>query len=152
MRVKVEVDPPLEEVEGKLRRFRGSEIQRGILGNLAKVVHSRIHKEAPQKTGDLKKAIVLRQAGAMTWDITIDQGRRAYKYEHYVRLGTAPHVIRPVKKKALFWPGLPHPVKSANHPGTKANPYFDRGIDNSQGDIRQAEEEMGIKIEQELTQ
>jgi len=31
-------------------------------------------------------------------------------------------VIRPKKKKALYW-GV-QPVKKVNHPGTKANPYL----------------------------
>ena len=32
---------------------------------------------------------------------------------------TPPHVIRPKTKKALFWPGAGHPVKSVKHPGSK---------------------------------
>lgn len=34
--------------------------------------------------------------------------------------GTPPHVIRPRFKKALFWPGARHPVKSVRHPGTRS--------------------------------
>jgi phage virion morphogenesis protein len=39
---------------------------------------------------------------------------------------TAPHVIRPKNGKALMWPGLAHPVKSVNHPGSDipARPFL----------------------------
>jgi hypothetical protein len=43
----------------------------------------------------------------------------------YQDQGTKPHVIRPRKKRALFWPGAGHPVKRVNHPGTKAMHYMD---------------------------
>lgn len=34
--------------------------------------------------------------------------------------GTRPHVIKPRKKKALFWKGAAHPVRIVFHPGTPA--------------------------------
>lgn len=39
---------------------------------------------------------------------------------------TGPHVIKPKNKKALFWPGAKHPVKSVNHPGSDipARPFL----------------------------
>jgi len=39
---------------------------------------------------------------------------------------TGPFVIRPRNKKALFWPGAEHPVKSVTHPGFKipARPFL----------------------------
>jgi len=39
---------------------------------------------------------------------------------------TAAHVIRPGNKKALFWPGAPHPFASVNHPGSRipARPFL----------------------------
>lgn len=47
------------------------------------------------------------------------------KYGRFLEEGTAPHVIRPKNKKALFWPGAAHPVKQVNHPGTKAYPILE---------------------------
>lgn len=47
------------------------------------------------------------------------------KYGGALEEGTAPHVIRPKNKKALFWPGAAHPVKKVNHPGTKAYPIIE---------------------------
>jgi len=40
---------------------------------------------------------------------------------------TPAHEIRPKHKKALFWPGAKHPVKSVQHPGSDIKPtYFFR--------------------------
>jgi phage virion morphogenesis protein len=42
---------------------------------------------------------------------------------------TKPHTIRPKNKRALFWPGAAHPVRSVNHPGSHipARPYLGMG-------------------------
>lgn len=37
---------------------------------------------------------------------------------HWIEYGTRPHWIRPKHKRALFWPGLEHPVRAVFHPGT----------------------------------
>ena len=47
-------------------------------------------------------------------------------YAWYVHEGTNPYTIRPKAKKALWWPGALHPVKSVRHPGIKANPFVER--------------------------
>lgn len=47
------------------------------------------------------------------------------KYGRFLEEGTAPHVIRPKNKKALFWAGAAHPVKKVNHPGTRAYPILE---------------------------
>jgi hypothetical protein len=44
----------------------------------------------------------------------------------FVALGTRAHRIVPNRKKALFWPGAAHPVKSVWHPGTKPNDWLVR--------------------------
>lgn len=56
-------------------------------------------------------------------------------YAPFVEFGTRPHVILPKDKQALFWPGAAHPVRSVNHPGTKANPFMERIISYSQAEI-----------------
>ena len=43
---------------------------------------------------------------------------------------TGPRVIRPKNKKALFWPGARHPVKSVNHPGSTVPKRSFLGVDN----------------------
>lgn len=37
-----------------------------------------------------------------------------------IEFGSRPHLIRPRARRALFWPGGPHPVKAVRHPGTPA--------------------------------
>jgi hypothetical protein len=46
------------------------------------------------------------------------------KYARGVEEGVKPHIIRPKNKKALYWAGAKHPVKSVNHKGSKAKPYL----------------------------
>ncbi|MGE5552831.1 MAG: hypothetical protein ACM3XZ_02770 [Betaproteobacteria bacterium] len=41
------------------------------------------------------------------------------EYGVYLELGTPPHIIRPVEKKALYWHGAAHPVREVHHPGTR---------------------------------
>ena len=63
------------------------------------------------------------QMGLDTKGIHVDIGTPV-EYAKYVELGTGPHVIRPVRKKALFWPGAEHPVAWVLHPGNKAYPFL----------------------------
>lgn len=56
------------------------------------------------------------------------EGSTNVKYAAIHHLGgqTGPHTIIPRTKKALFWPGAAHPVKSVQHPGSKipARPFL----------------------------
>ena len=56
------------------------------------------------------------------------EGFTNVKYAAIQQLGgqTGAHTIVPRKKKALFWPGAAHPVKSVQHPGSKipARPFL----------------------------
>lgn len=47
-------------------------------------------------------------------------------YFLFVTEGTRPHVIEPLRAKALSWPGARHPVRRLMHPGTTANPFHER--------------------------
>jgi phage gpG-like protein len=46
------------------------------------------------------------------------------KYARIVEEGSKPHIIRPKKKKFLYWNGASHPVKQVKHPGSKPKPYM----------------------------
>jgi len=87
--------------------------------------------EAPVKTSRLRTGIRSR----------IDPFRgmieSTVKYGVFVHEGTKPHVIRPVSKKALYWKGASHPVRSVQHPGTKANPFMKRGAEESEGKVQE---------------
>ena len=46
------------------------------------------------------------------------------KYAPWVEKGTGAHIIRPKRKKALYWAGASHPVRSVRHPGSAAKPFL----------------------------
>lgn len=73
----------------------------------------------PVKTGRLRNSLIAEVDG-----LTLQVGSTDCTYSVDVELGTAPHVIRPNGKKALFWPGAAHPVAQVNHPGTAPHPYL----------------------------
>lgn len=69
------------------------------------------------------------------------------RYAKWLEEGTGlygPHkqryTIRPKNKKALFWPGAAHPVKSVNHPGMRPRaiikPTFDKYLPKIKRDVR----------------
>ncbi|MDF3129271.1 phage virion morphogenesis protein [Kiritimatiellaeota bacterium B1221] len=73
----------------------------------------------------LKKSRALQQSirvASISQDAVIVGTDR--KYAAYHQWGTAPYVIRPRVKKALFWNGAVHPVKKVNHPGLPARPFL----------------------------
>lgn len=85
-----------------------------------------IRLEAPHRTGNLQRSILI-ENGEHTAIV-----KSVEKYSIYVEKGTAAHDIMPVNKKALHWGGDPGFFAAVvHHPGTKANPFFQRGIDQS---------------------
>jgi len=95
--------------------------------NLVEEIEARAVKEVPVKTSNLMHSI--------TSNVSAD-GRRGEirataHYAEFVHRGTGlfgPFAQRifPKTKKALFWPGASHPVKSIK--GQKANPFFTRAL------------------------
>lgn len=51
-------------------------------------------------------------------------GARSVEHAIFVEEGTAPHVIEPDEKDALYWAGAAHPVKRVHHPGTPATHFM----------------------------
>lgn len=47
--------------------------------------------------------------------------------------GAHRHTIRPRFKKALWWPGLEHPVGSVNHPGNRTYAPMQRALYTKRG-------------------
>lgn len=70
------------------------------------------------KTGRMRQSVVMRREGLNSVIVG-----PTVNYAKYVTQGTRPHPIFPVNKKALFWSGASHPVKSVQHPGTRANKF-----------------------------
>lgn len=78
----------------------------------------------PRRTGNLYKSIVAR----VLTDAEAVVGTNVV-YARAVHDGRPPMVIRPAKKKALYWQGAAHPVKAVRHPGIKPNPYLARAAE-----------------------
>lgn len=78
----------------------------------------------PRRTGNLYKSIVAR----VLTDAEAVVGTNVV-YARAVHDGRPPMVIRPAKKKALYWKGAAHPVKAVRHPGIRPNPYLARAAE-----------------------
>lgn len=99
------------------------------LQNSATLTQKNIREEAPIKTGALKRSIQYQ----VSYPSATVQTQE--KYGPMVESGTRPHLIVPKNKKALFWKGALNPYRAVHHPGTKANPFFERGVDKSEKGI-----------------
>ena len=91
-------------------------------------VWGNVRKEAPVDHGRLAGSFQLDQVDDLTYRIW-----SGVEYALAVQEGTPPHEIKPKRKKALYWEGARHPVKRVMHPGTQANPYADRAIEQAEG-------------------
>ena len=70
-------------------------------------------------TGHLRRGIANYRRG-----MTVTIHTSNIKYAPGVEFGTKAHIIKAKNKKALYWKGAKHPVKSVKHPGSKAKPYL----------------------------
>lgn len=132
------------QYETALRRALGrqsDEVRRAIVATGVDV-QTEARRRCPVDTGRLRSSIVHRvEADARSTSVEVGSN---VNYAADVEYGTAPHVIVPRNKKALFWKGAAHPVAKVNHPGTRAQPfmrpalelapiYFSRNIDRIRG-------------------
>lgn len=126
MNVEVEVKG-LPELNARLIAIANGSTQAMVQG--AYTTMARVEREAkqlvPTKTGNLKTSI---HADTLSDGAYCSagggNGLKDVRYAAWVELGTPPHEIRPLNKKALFWKGAAHPVMVVHHPGTKPHPYF----------------------------
>ena len=97
-----------------------------------------------RKTGHLGRSIV---PGALT--ATHAQVEARTPYAATVEFGSKPHIIRPVKAKALAWGGVrrlsgtlakgsspTHFARLVHHPGTKPYPYLIPGAKKAVADMK----------------
>ena len=115
-----------DELPEKLQKF---------VTEVSFIVQGNIQDEAPVVTGNLQSSIRRESLGSFMYRIFPDECIAPYAL--FVLGGTDPHeiVITPKEAKALNTPyGLFKKVV-VNHPGTEANEFFDRGVQNSQSDI-----------------
>ena len=108
----------LKEVSEEIR----SDIQKVLVNsgfNIEARAKRNISNNGSVKTGHLRRGITT-DVGNM--EVTVNTSN--IKYARLVEEGTRPHTIRARGKKALYWKGAKHPIKSVNHPGSKAKPYL----------------------------
>lgn len=108
------------QVRDLVQRNKREAMQRCVL-----IVEAQAKREAPVKRGTLRRSITSRvERGGSRGVIGTN-----LSYARPVHEGSKPHVIRPRRARALFWKGALHPVRSVNHPGNRANPFFVRAAD-----------------------
>jgi len=106
-------------------------LQRAISASGAILAKHTVKGVVPWRTGFLTQSFRAEvTAGMLRWFPTAS-------YAPFVEFGTKPHVILPKEKLALYWPGAAHPVKKVNHPGSKANDFMGRIVEQSQDEINQ---------------
>lgn len=104
-------------------------------------------EKAPVDTANLQGDIrVLKNATESSLAAVIGNTKEA-SYAKFVHFGTKPFTIKPKKKKALKTKfGV---FKKVNHPGSKANPYFEKAVNSytRSGEFKRAKNELlkGIK-------
>ena len=108
----------LKETSEEIR----SDIQKVLVNsgfNIEARAKRNISNNGSVKTGHLRHGITT-NVGNM--EVTVHTSN--IKYARIVEEGSRPHTIRAKNKKALYWKGAKHPVKSVRHPGSKAKPYL----------------------------
>jgi hypothetical protein len=122
MELKFKIQPDIARLAAKLPRDASGARRAGMI-NLVTEVESRARKYAPVRKSNL--------ANSGTSEVNADGSRGTVSfiapYARYVHEGTGlygPHKtkIAPKAKKALYWPGAAHPVRSVK--GMKANPFL----------------------------
>ena len=121
-----------EKTISKLKSFSNEDfklIRQKWLSESAIELEWEAKKEAPVDKWILRKSI----GSKVFWDYAMLFSNVSYAI--FVHEWTQPHIIKPLKKKALFWPWAKYPVKLVKHPGTKANPFFYRAINNKKESV-----------------
>lgn len=122
-----------EDVAKKLQTFGELDLKNARekrLKESAILLEGEAKKEAPVDKGVLRKYI----RSKVYTDYAMIYNNISYAL--YVHEGTKAHLIKPKERKGLFWKWAPHPVKSVRHPWTKANPFFNRALSNSETRIQ----------------
>lgn len=128
----------------KLQRRLGKDYPRLIKDKMSEFGDSllkAVKNNIPVLTGKLKNSLKKIKVGGLSWGV-----KEEPFYGGILRAGSPPHLIMPNKKKALFWPGLAHPVARVNHPGFKARPYPKQALDQAQSEVSRELGDFGKEI------
>jgi hypothetical protein len=133
MEIKVKMDTHgLEQAFAKKGAAVNGKINE-LTSQMVDVLELWIKNEAPRKTGRLKSSVQKQKFGSRG---LVFVSKAIAPYAFYVLEGTKPHKIVAKHKGALRVPGF-GVFKSVQHPGTKANPFVDKGAQRAQGEIQQ---------------
>ncbi len=120
------------------------------LSKLSKKIHKNVSRAAPKRTGKLVGNIDELKVSYLHYEIR-EPGPERVRYAIPVRAGVKRANINPIlprRKKALWWPGLPHPISIVRrHPGIKPNDYYKVGLIQSERDIDNSAAAIGRKIQ-----
>ena len=116
-----EIDKFVIDLKGMSKELR-SDVQK-VLKNSGFNIEARAKRNLSSngsvKTGHLRHGIATNVGNL---EVTVHTSN--IKYARIVEEGSRPHTIRAKGKKALYWKGARHPIKSVRHPGSKAKPYL----------------------------
>lgn len=116
-----EVDKLVIDLKGMSKEIR-SDVQRVLKNsgfNIEAKAKRNLSSNGSVKTGHLRQGIAT-DVGNL--EVTVHTSN--IKYARMVEEGTRPHTIKARGKRALYWKGARHPIKSVKHPGSKAKPYL----------------------------
>ena len=125
-----------EDLSPRLKALGSPAMRKSILARVGTLAVREAKALVPRKTGNLDRSIRLGLATDRSVEIKAG-GLGKVGYAAHVEFGTGPHVIVPVRRKALAWGGArrlsgtlrsgAQPeffAMSVNHPGTRAKPYL----------------------------
>lgn len=109
----------------------------GAITTSVNIIRPIMRQEAPSRSGKLSRNIYARSKGL---EGEVGPDLTATPYAWYVHQGTGIYgehqsVIRPTTKKALYWKGALHPVRSVK--GQKANPFVARTFEKVKDPVKQ---------------
>lgn len=138
-----------EQVAGAFRTMLTSRDLRTLIQRVVLTEEAAIRREAPVKRGRLRREVQSRV-------IRPDRGevRANAPYARAVEEGTGLYgpkgrKIVPTVKKAMYWKGAAHPVRSVK--GQRPNPFVTRGIRAAQPAVDHDMEAWGVKLVVKVT-
>jgi len=112
----------------KIQDFKIEPLMRSLVRDVTEYAYLLARfEEAPERTGRLKRSIKRKVRG------TKGEVRAEAPYAVFVEKGTRPHIIRPVRARALRFQvgGEIVFAKLVHHPGTKPNPFMRRAAERT---------------------
>lgn len=115
------------DIESFLKKFNNDEKVMKKCSKAVKTTLYDIERDAKENLEENDSVDSGRLKGSITTNIISSYCGEVgtnVEYAECVEYGTRPHTITPKNKKALYWEGAGHPVKSVQHPGSKAKPFM----------------------------